>query len=89
VTALWVAVLHISEKTAQKITSRHQLDPEDVRSVIVCQAGLLFTWDDDEERGRRAIVQVHVGRRRVLVVLYPTLDPLGDAWHLGSAYPVD
>lgn len=53
---------------------------------MVCVAGLRFTWDDDPERGRRALVEVSIRNNPVLVVLYPVSDPMGDVYALGSAY---
>ena len=80
--------MHISPRTAQKVVTKHRLEPDDIRQAIVCVRGLVFTWDDHPERGRRAIVETKIKGRRVLVVLYPvTSDPSGDAWRLGSAYP--
>lgn len=62
------------------------MEPDALRQAIVCVSNLTFTWDDDEERGRRAIVQVWIGNRRCLVVLYPVEHPMGDVWNLGSVY---
>jgi hypothetical protein len=45
-------------------------------------------WDDDPERGRRALVEIFIRGQRVLVVLYPVDDPLGGVFNLGSAYPI-
>jgi hypothetical protein len=86
---LWVAELLISERTAAKIRGLHHLQPEDVRDAVVCVEGLEYVWDDDGERGRRAIVRAKIGRRLVDIVLYPVVDhPMGDVYHLGSAYPL-
>jgi len=53
---------------------------------VECVEGLPYTWDDDPVRGLRAIVRVQIRGRLFLVVLYPTDDPMGDVWNLGSAY---
>jgi hypothetical protein len=50
-------------------------------------ADLQYTWDDDPERGRRAIAEAAISGRRCIVVLYPVDDPMGDTYALGSAYP--
>lgn len=89
VSSLWVAILHISDRTAQKIIQSHHIWPDDVRGAIVCQSGLRYVWHADPQRGRRALVEILLHGRKVLVVLYPAIDPLGHAWHLGSAYHVD
>lgn len=51
-----------------------------------CVEGLPFAWDDDPERGLRAIVEVEIRRQRYLVVLYPVDDAVGGVWRLGSTY---
>jgi hypothetical protein len=86
--ALWVADLLISEATATKIRAAHSLEPADVRDEVVCRSGLHYVWDDDPERGLRAIVQIRMNGVDVYVVLYDAHHPLGDVYHLGSAYPV-
>jgi hypothetical protein len=88
VRALWVARLDVSRATAQKITLRHGLEVQEVRDAVECVAGLVYTWHEDEQRGLRAIVQIHVRGKRALVVLYQSDDPLGDVYNLGSAYSV-
>ncbi len=83
--SIWVAELWISDRTAHKIMGRG-VHADELRQEIVCVAGLPFTWDDDPERGRRAILQVSMHGRRWLVVLYPVAHPMGDVWNLGSVY---
>lgn len=85
---VWVATLYVSDRTAQKISQKHGLEVQDVEDAIVCVTSLTYTWDEHPERGRRALIETRIGGRRVLVVLYPANDPLGDGWHLGSAYPI-
>ena len=84
---LWVARLIISPATEAKLSSRHGLAADEVRDAVVCVRGLQYVWNDDPVRGRRAFVDVSIRARPVLVVLYPVLDPLGDVYALGSAYP--
>lgn len=84
--SLWVARLLISDATVKKIDSLHHVTEEQVREAVVCVAGLPYAWDDDPERGLRALVEVTIGNRRVLIVLYPVDDPMGDVFALGSAY---
>jgi hypothetical protein len=83
---LWVAKLLISDATAKKIDSLHRVTEDDVRDAVVCVAGLRYVWDDAPERGLRVLVDVTIGNRQVLVVLYPVDDAMGDAYALGSAY---
>jgi hypothetical protein len=85
--SLWVAQLIVSDRTAQKLSSRHGLDVGDVRQAVVGARRLEYTWDDDPERGRRALVETEVAGRLCLVVLYPVDHPMGDVYALGSAYP--
>ena len=85
---LWVARLHISERTAQKITSVHHITPQEVRDAVELQAGLTYVWNEHPKRGRRALVEACIRGRRTIMVLYPVVDaPLGDEYNLGSAYP--
>lgn len=84
---LWIAGLIISRATSAKLSSKHSLEADEIREAIVCVAGLSYVWDDDPQRGRRVLVEVHVRNRQVTVVLYPVEDPLGDVYALGSAYP--
>lgn len=84
--SLWVAVLHISPRVLRKIVEKHRIDPDELRDGVECVAGLPYVWNDDAERGRRAIVQIILRGRRVLVVLYPDSWE-EDVYHLGSAYP--
>ncbi len=86
---LWVAELLISEWTAAKIAGRHHLTPSAVRDAIVCVVGLQYVWHSDAERGLRVIVSTSVEEQTVRVVLYPAQHhPMGDVYHLGSAYPL-
>lgn len=86
---LWVARLSVSTRTANKIAARHRITESEVRDAVVCVAGLEYVWDDDSDRGVRAIVQVKIRDQSTLVVLYPAGDPLGDSYHPGSAYFAD
>jgi hypothetical protein len=85
---LWVAKLHISDSTAEKIVSKHHIQPHDVRDAVECQVGLAYEWNYHPERGWRAYVKTHVGGRYTFLVLYPAFDHSGDCWRLGSAYPI-
>ena len=77
----------ISQATAEKINGLHGISGQEVKDAVECVRGLQFVWDDDPERGIRAIVQVDI-RGPVVVVLYPRpTDAYGDVWALGSAYP--
>jgi hypothetical protein len=84
---IWVAILVISQATSHKLATRPGPDADDVRGAVECVRGLRFTWDDDLDRGLRAIIETQINDQRCLVVLYPTGDPEGEIWHLGSAYP--
>lgn len=83
---LWVSVLNISDRTAEKVTSVHHIEVGELRDAIVCVSGLSYTWDDDSERGTRALVQVTIRGREALVALYPGEDAFGDCYNLGSVY---
>lgn len=83
-----MAELRISRRTAQKLSAVHRLQADDVRGAVQCVGGLQFVWDDDPERGLRAIIRVRVAGRPCDVVLYPAGTPDDDVWNLGSAYPI-
>src|ERR1022692_4858228 len=68
--ALWVARLIVSQATRAKLSSKHNLDAEDVLDAIVCVAGLSCRWDDDPE-----LVEAHIRGATVIVMLYPVADP--------------
>lgn len=82
---IWVAELRVSDTTRHKLASVHNLDLEVVRDALVCVEGLPYYWDNDRDRGLRAIVDTYVNGIFVKVVLYPVGD---DVWRLGSAYPI-
>ena len=89
---IWVAKLYISPRTASKLTHLHGLQADDARDAVQCVPGLLAERVYDEELQRiKLLVEVQmrrgVRRTRVLVVLFPVDDPLGDTYALGSAYP--
>ncbi|MEJ7765662.1 MAG: hypothetical protein WKF86_09215 [Acidimicrobiales bacterium] len=83
---VWVAQLHISERTIAKIRGRHGLDPADLRDQIVCVSTLTGRFDEDPIRGGRIIVQVTIHGQEVIAVLYPSKKRIEGDWHLGSAY---
>lgn len=85
---IWVAWLKISRATAHKLSTEHGLQAAEVREAVQCVPGLPVRWDDHRERGRRAVIETFIRGQKVAVVLYPANDPLGDAYHLGSAYPI-
>jgi hypothetical protein len=86
---MWVAELLISDRTAAKIIGLHNIHPDEVREAVVAVAGLQWARDIDELRGPRVLVQAEIRGKSVLLVLYDADHPLGDAWHLGSAFFVD
>lgn len=88
-TRLWVAELSISRRTAQKIAQAHGITEGELRDAVECVQGLYGRWDDDPERGRRAVIDVEIRGRPATVVLYSAAHPMGDAWKLGSVYFVD
>lgn len=81
---LWVAGLVISPRTTDKVVQRHRIEVAALRDAIVGVGGLTYVWDDDPERGLRAIIDVVIMSNPTYVVLYPTNDP--DIYRLGSAY---
>ena len=85
---IWVAELRISRQTWEKIQNQHRLSGYDVREAVEHKLHRAV-WDDNPERGLRALIQVTVLNKRVLVVLYPRpADAYGDSYALGSAYTI-
>lgn len=84
--AFWVADLLVSGRTAEKISTKHGLDVDEIRSWLVCVGGLRGSWHEHPERGWRLLVRLSVAGSEYMIVLYPADDPLGDVWNLGSAY---
>jgi hypothetical protein len=89
VRGLWVAELLISDRTEAKIIQRHGITPDEVKDAVVCVSGLDYAKSHHPERGWRFMVKPVIRGRRVLVVLYDAEDPLGDVYHLGSAYFIE
>jgi hypothetical protein len=83
---LWVAQLIVSDAVAGKLPAVHGLSADEVRDAVQCVAGLVYGWEADPARGRRALVEVEIRGRTILVVLYPVSHPMGDVYALGSAY---
>ncbi len=81
---IWVAILRISPRTADKIEGKHHISVDEVVDAVHCVAGLTATWDDSPERGLRALIETEIRGKHALVVLYPTADE--DAWNLGSVF---
>ncbi|MGH3997021.1 MAG: hypothetical protein ACRDTJ_06115 [Pseudonocardiaceae bacterium] len=73
-TSLWVAQLMISDRTAQKIAQLHGITETEVRDSVQCVRGLYGRWDEDPERGRRALIDVVIRDRPATVVLYPSVS---------------
>jgi hypothetical protein len=92
VLTIWIEELRISERVAQKIIDEHRIDPAQVRAAVVQVQGLEVSWDFDRERGARVIVltamEVDGEVSNVLIVLYPTENPMDHVWRLGSAYTI-
>ncbi len=86
VASLWVAHLIVSEATARTLTVKHGIEWRDVHDAIVCVQGLRYTWHVHPERGLRAMVEIRLGGRRCIAVLYPVGAPSSDVFALGSAY---
>lgn len=82
----WVARLHISQATWEKIANKHDLDAFDVRNAVQWIAGLRAVYDFNEFGKLRATTQISIGTRNVIVVLRPRASELGDEWNLASAY---
>jgi hypothetical protein len=85
---IWVARLIFSRGTAHKLSTEHGLQATEIRDAVEGVRNLPCKWHNHPQRGRRAIIEIFVRRQKVVVVLYPANDPLGDVYHLGSAYRI-
>ncbi len=83
----WVARLHVSERTAEKLASKHGLRTADLRDEVVCRRGLGARENRDPERGVRLYVDVVIQGAPVLVVLKRHQHQV-DEYYLVSAYRV-
>lgn len=80
--------LRWSNDTADKLTTKHYLDVEDVRAAVEGVQGLEYSVHVHPTKGRRALVKVQLEGIDTLVVLYPDRQGRLDVWHLGSAYAI-
>lgn len=88
VVPIWVAVLMISDKVAEKIISKHGITPDEVRQAVLCTPRLRGRQEIDDVRGLRYYLRVTVRGRTCLAVLYPSpKDP--ETFALGSIYEVE
>ena len=81
VPGLWVAILEWSKATATKLSVVHGLQADEVESAVQCRSNLEYVWDEDPDRGLRALVEVRIRSQIFTVVLYPRGD---DVYSLGS-----
>lgn len=80
---VWVAEALVSQAIADKIRSKHGLDPGEIAILIKSPPPRVGRYVVDH-RGTRLYVMVRTRRRLpVLVVMYPMGD---DVWRLASAY---
>lgn len=85
---VWIEHLSISSDTEDKLWSKHDLDPADVRRAVQRKPGLRGTWDDHPNKGLRMLIKVKIGTADVLVVLYPDKNN-EQRFILGSAFKSD
>ena len=80
--------MKVSRATAHKLSTMHGLQAAEIKDRVECVRNLPCKWNDHPIRGRRAIIETFVRGQKVVVVLYPVNDPLGDVYDLGSAYRI-
>ncbi len=87
--AIYIAEVEISASVADKINSKHNVTPEEVREAIILRTPLRARWVYDANRGDRlAVVAEGYGGRTLKVLLYP-IDVNDGRWSLGTAFPGD
>lgn len=82
---VWIADILVSDRIAEKIRSKHGLDPDEIVSLVLSPPPRLGRYVTDD-RGTRLYVTVPLGNQTILVVLHPYGD---DVWRLASAYVQD
>jgi hypothetical protein len=83
---IWVADVLISISIAEKIRSKHGLDPDEIAALVKSPPPRVGRYITDQ-RGARLYVKVRTREKLgVLVVLYPVGD---DLWRLASAYVLE
>ena len=83
---VWVAEVLVSEAVAEKIVSKHGLDPYEIATLVKSPPPRFGRYVTNH-RGTRLYVKIRTGQRLgVLVVLYPVGD---DVWRLASAYVLE
>jgi hypothetical protein len=83
---IWIAEVLVSEGIAEKITSKHGLDPDEIATLTKSPPPKIGRWVTDQ-RGTRLFVKIRTSTElSVLVVLYPLGD---DIWRLASAYVLE
>ena len=83
---IWIADVLVSEAIAEKIHSKHGLDPLQIATLVTSPPPRFGRYVTDH-RGTRLYVKVRTGREvGILVVLYPLGD---DVWRLASAYVLE
>lgn len=81
---LYVAILRVSPKVADKINGLHHISAEEVWDEVGCQENLIYVWHTHPKRGLRALVDATIQGRAARVVLYPT--DIEGVYNLGTAY---
>jgi hypothetical protein len=83
---VWVAEVLVSEAIAEKIRSKHGLDPYEIAAQIKPPPPRFGRYVTDH-RGTRLYAKVRTRKRLdVLVILFPLGD---DVWRLASAYVLE
>jgi hypothetical protein len=83
---IWIAEVLVSEMIAEKIRSKHGLDPDEIATLAKSPPPRIGRYVADH-RGTRLYVKLSTREKRgVLVVLYPLGN---DVWRLASAYVLE
>jgi hypothetical protein len=81
----WVGEIRFSPEVTEKLRTKHDLTPEQVRSAVACGAHDWGGWDDDPAYGRRLILRGSDERGTMLVLLRP-IDRIDGLWECLTAW---
>lgn len=84
----WIGEVEIPPDVAEKIKSKHDVTPDDVREAICWGAADEVGWHDHEVHGRRllAVGTPYHRSYRIIVVLVP-VDRTDGRWRCKTAMP--
>jgi hypothetical protein len=81
----WVGEIRFSPEVIEKLWTKHDLTPEEVRMAVACGAHDEYRWDNDPAYGRRLIVEGSDSQGRIRAYLRP-IDRRDGLWECLTAW---